>query len=64
VDTTIIREKPTEVSAELRSVRTCEVCGVAASKVTLIGLKNDRRREGPRYCLPHHPDSINGRLLR
>jgi hypothetical protein len=62
VDTTIVREKPPEVTAEVQSVRTCEVCGVPATAVTLVGLKNDRRREGPRYCLPHHPDSLNGRL--
>jgi hypothetical protein len=64
VDTTIVREKPPDVSAEVRSVRTCAVCGFAATEVTLIGLKNDRRRQGLRYCLPHHPDFLNGRLLR
>jgi len=38
----------------------CEVCGAPSSERTLIGLKNDRRRDGERYCLPHHPDSLNG----
>jgi hypothetical protein len=47
---------------EKRRIRACEVCGVSATAVTLAGLKNDRRREGPRYCLRHHPDSLNGRL--
>jgi hypothetical protein len=37
---------------------TCEVCGVSSYEKTLIGLRNDRRRNGPRYCLPHHPDSL------
>jgi hypothetical protein len=57
-----IRPKCRDVTPEVRPVRTCEVCGIPATEVTLIGLKNDRRREGPRYCLPHHPDSLNGRL--
>jgi hypothetical protein len=36
----------------------CEVCGVSSQVKTLVGLKNDRRRNGPRFCLPHHPDSM------
>jgi len=60
VDTTIVREKPPEVSAEVRSVQRCEVCGILATEVTLIGLKNDRRRGGPRWCLAHHPASTPG----
>jgi len=39
-------------------VRVCEVCGVPATERTLIGLKNDRRRNGPRWCLSHHPASM------
>jgi len=42
-----------------REVRRCEVCGVPATERTLIGLKNDRRRHGPRWCLAHHPSSMN-----
>jgi hypothetical protein len=38
----------------------CEVCGVSSHVKTLVGLKNDRRRNGPRFCLPHHPDSMAG----
>jgi hypothetical protein len=38
----------------------CEVCGVSSHEKTLVGLKNDRRRKGPRFCLPHHPDSLAG----
>jgi len=60
VDTTIVRERSPEVPAS--EIRCCEACGVPSSEVTLIGLKNDRRREGPRYCLPHHPDSLNRRF--
>jgi hypothetical protein len=40
--------------------RCCEVCGVSSHVKTLVGLKNDRRRNGPRFCLPHHPDSMAG----
>jgi len=43
----------------VREVRCCEVCGVPATERTLIGLKNDRRRNGPRWCLSHHPSSMN-----
>jgi hypothetical protein len=61
---TTIREGVEKVAAEpRREIRVCEVCGVPASEVTLVGLKNDRRREGPRWCLPHHPDSLNGQRL-
>jgi hypothetical protein len=38
----------------------CEVCGVSSHEKTLMGLRNDRRRNGPRFCLPHHPDSLAG----
>jgi len=40
----------------------CAVCGVSSSVKTLVGLKNDRRRNGPKFCLPHHPDSMAGSL--
>jgi hypothetical protein len=40
--------------------RRCEVCGVSSHEKTLVGLRNDRRRNGPRFCLPHHPDSMAG----
>jgi hypothetical protein len=43
-----------------REARCCEVCGVSSHEKTLVGLKNDRRRGGPRFCLPHHPDSMAG----
>ncbi len=38
----------------------CEVCGVSSHEKTLVGLRNDRRPNGPRFCLPHHPDSLAG----
>jgi hypothetical protein len=38
----------------------CEVCGVSSHKKTLVGLRNDRRRGGPKYCLSHHPESMSG----
>jgi hypothetical protein len=44
---------------EMKSGR-CEACGVSSQVKTLVGLKNDRRRNGPRFCLPHHPDSMAG----
>jgi hypothetical protein len=37
----------------------CEVCGVPSSEKTLMGIHNDRSRHGPRYCVPHHPESMN-----
>jgi hypothetical protein len=40
--------------------RCCEVCGVSSHEKTLVGLRNDRRRNGPRFCLSHHPDSLAG----
>jgi hypothetical protein len=40
-----------------RRVRRCEACGAPATEKTLVGLEGDRRREGPRWCLPHHPAS-------
>ena len=36
----------------------CEVCGVSSHEKALVGLRNDRRRGGPRFCLAHHPDSM------
>jgi hypothetical protein len=42
----------------------CEVCGVSSREKTLVGLRNDRRRGGPKYCLPHHPDSLGGEIDR
>jgi hypothetical protein len=38
----------------------CEVCGVSSHEKALVGLRNDRRRDGERFCLPHHPDSMAG----
>ena len=40
--------------------RHCEVCGVSSHEKALVGLRNDRRRNGPRFCLAHHPDSMAG----
>jgi hypothetical protein len=37
---------------------TCKVCGVGSHEKTLVGIKNDHHRGGPRYCLPHHPESM------
>jgi hypothetical protein len=54
VDTISTRPAEEKASAEVRSVRTCEVCGAVATERTLIGLKNDRRRNGPRWCLARH----------
>jgi hypothetical protein len=38
----------------------CEVCGVSSHETTLAGLRGDRSKDGPRFCLPHHPDSLGG----
>jgi hypothetical protein len=38
----------------------CEVCGVSSHEKALVGLKNDRSKDGPRFCLPHHPESMAG----
>jgi hypothetical protein len=38
----------------------CEVCGVSSHERTLVGLRNDRSNDGPRFCLPHHPASLAG----
>jgi ribosomal protein S14 len=46
-----------------RESRRCEVCGVSSHEKTLVGLKNDRRRNGSRFCLPHHPESLAGSVL-
>jgi hypothetical protein len=43
-----------------REGRRCEVCGVSSHVRSLVGLRNDRRRNGPRFCLSHHPDSLAG----
>jgi hypothetical protein len=32
----------------------CEVYGAGSSEKALVGIRNDHRRHGPRYCLPHH----------
>jgi hypothetical protein len=45
-------------SLKARKGSRCDVCGVSSYEQTLIALKNDRRRNGPRFCLPHHPDSM------
>src|SRR5215218_8381817 len=46
-----------------RRIRQCETCGVPATEKTLVGLRGDRRRHGERYCLPHHPSSMNATAL-
>jgi hypothetical protein len=43
-----------------RETRCCAVCGVSSHEKSLVGLRNDRRSNGPRFCLPHHPDSMAG----
>jgi hypothetical protein len=43
-----------------RKPRRCEVCGVSSHEKSLVGLRNDRRKGGPRFCLPHHPESMAG----
>jgi len=40
----------------------CEVCGVGSHEKTLVGIRNDHRRGGLMYCLPHHPESLAGTL--
>jgi hypothetical protein len=37
----------------------CEVYGAGSSEKALVGIRNDHRRHGPRYCLPHHPENRN-----
>jgi hypothetical protein len=41
-----------------REGRHCEVCGVSSYEKTLVGIRNDRRKDGPRFCVPHHPESM------
>ena len=41
-----------------REGRRCEVCVVSSYEKSLVGLRNDRRKDGPRFCLPHHPESM------
>jgi hypothetical protein len=43
-----------------RRSRRCEVCGASSHEKTLVGLRNDRRKDSPRFCLPHHPESMAG----
>jgi len=43
-----------------RKISRCEVCGVSSYEKALVGLRNDRSRNGPRFCLAHHPDSMAG----
>ena len=43
-----------------RQSRRYEVCGVSSHEKTLVGPKNDRSKDGPRFCLPHHPNSMAG----
>jgi hypothetical protein len=38
----------------------CEVCGVSSHEKPLLGLRNDYRPNGPRFCLTHHPNSMAG----
>jgi hypothetical protein len=42
--------------ASPRQPSRCEVCGCSSQEKALVGLKNDRRRNGPRWCVAHHPD--------
>jgi hypothetical protein len=37
----------------------CEVCSTPSSEKALVGIRNDHRRGGPRYCLPHHPENMS-----
>jgi hypothetical protein len=37
----------------------CEVCGAGSHEKALVGIRNDHRRGGPRYCLPHHPENMS-----
>ncbi len=57
--TTIIQDDSPKGSAS-KPGRTCEECGISSFERTLLGLRNDRSKDGPRYCLPHHPDSLAG----
>jgi SWIM zinc finger len=41
----------------------CEVCGVGSDEKSLLGLRNDHHKGGPRYCLPHHPESMSQTFL-
>ncbi len=50
--TTSLRESTRKVSGEPRR---CGECGVSADERVLVGLKNDRRRNGLRYCIRCHP---------
>jgi hypothetical protein len=52
--------KFTASGAKLGQGTNCKVCGVSSHQKTLVGLRNDRRKDGPRFCLPHHPDSFVG----
>jgi hypothetical protein len=38
----------------------CKVCGISSHEKALMGLRNDYRPNGPRFCLPHHPNSMAG----
>jgi hypothetical protein len=53
-------ESSASAQAPTRGGSRCEVCGVSSHEKTLVGLKNDRSKAGPRFCLPHHPDSMAG----
>lgn len=50
-------------AARRRVHSTCPVCGVSSRERTLVGRRGDRRRDGQRWCLPHHPGSIAATLV-
>lgn len=41
-----------------RKTSRCEVCGISSREKSLVGLRNDYRPNGPRFCLSDHPDSM------
>jgi hypothetical protein len=41
----------------------CEVCGVGSDEKSLMGLRNDHSKGGPKYCLPHYPESMSQTFL-
>jgi predicted nucleic acid-binding Zn finger protein len=46
-------------AARRKTYSHCAVCGASSRDKTLLGLRNDYSHSGVRYCLPHHPESMN-----
>lgn len=44
--------------------RTCAECGVSSHERSLVGLKNDRRSDGPRWCVRCHPRFVGNEVAR